>query len=92
MADAYGKIGNNRLVKFAAKRESASGSYLSSQSTRDCRLRATERVVVRVKAPVGITGGSNTGSLSKKKTTTGNNKRGKAERIARMREYRKDYR
>lgn len=64
MADYYGKIGQNRIVKFAAKREPSSASYLTSRSVKDCRLSARTTPKVRVKTNVGITGGRGTGALS----------------------------
>lgn len=58
MADYYGKIGGNRIVRIPAVAEKASGSHLTSKSIRDCRLSARSSVKIRVKAPVGVTGGA----------------------------------
>jgi hypothetical protein len=91
--DDYGKIGYNRLVKYAAKRENASGSHLSSSSVKDCRLRARQKVVVRVPSRVGVTGGYSEGAQAdssymkkaKKATPPNPNKLSRAEKIGYLR-------
>jgi hypothetical protein len=91
--DDYGKIGYNRLVQFAAKRENAAGSHLSSSSVKDCRLRARQTPLIRVPSRVGVTGGYSEGaqadsSYQKKagKATPPNpNKRNRADKIAYLR-------
>lgn len=39
-------------------------TYLTSDSRKDCRLSAGERLTIRCATPVKPTGGSNTGALS----------------------------
>jgi hypothetical protein len=84
MADDYGKIGFNRLVKFAAKREPAAVRYLTATSVKDCRLTAGATPKVRVKTDIAITGGSGTGAKSNGKQF-GHGKHGNRKRNAELR-------